>query len=537
MDDGTSSGYAQNAKTQYEYFYKFREDKKYENSRNVTVRMASNCYLHSLTQGSTVGYRQVTTLYGANGENGKTVSKFVSPFEVRDIVVIGLPFPPATSYDYQRGALLEATDYKMVSGQYVHVKMIQNTYAQTESSIEVNKIGLAIGGEEWQPPLLMTPVPDMNRYALGRYLIILGLSRPSRTIETTYENNASFSKDVTLTYDAAMQFLKTKVEKVSNGKEIVTENFYPQDFVFSSGPILELKATHRFPLLEQLVSERGSDGIKKTISGSYMEYGYFGQLLLPSKLYKLTATAPLTNFSGVANTPNGTLNAAYKEVSSYVSYDAQGNIQQVKPRERENEYYIWGYNNTALVAKVQNATIDKVAYCDFESTDTGGWTFSNSATNYSTDARTGKRSFKGSTITRNITQGTYKLSFWAKAPAGMGTVNVNGLDKNIGSNWTYCEWQITPDQIIINPAQYFIQYSGSVSITLNGNLIDGLRLHPKGSLMETYTYDPLVGLTSASSANNTTVYYEYDALGRLSVIRDNNKNIVKSYQYQVAPRQ
>lgn len=49
--------------------------------------------------------------------------------------------------------------------------------------------------------------------------------------------------------------------------------------------------------------------------------------------------------------------------------------------------------------------------------------------------------------------------------------------------------------------------------------------------VNTYTHEPLVGLTSQTSTNDLTAYYEYDALQRLRIIRDQDRNIVKNYWY------
>lgn len=46
-----------------------------------------------------------------------------------------------------------------------------------------------------------------------------------------------------------------------------------------------------------------------------------------------------------------------------------------------------------------------------------------------------------------------------------------------------------------------------------------------------YTYIPLTGMTSATDQNNQTVYYEYDNLGRLFLVKDNEGNIIKKYKY------
>jgi YD repeat-containing protein len=49
--------------------------------------------------------------------------------------------------------------------------------------------------------------------------------------------------------------------------------------------------------------------------------------------------------------------------------------------------------------------------------------------------------------------------------------------------------------------------------------------------MTTYTYEPLVGMTSQCDARNTITYYEYDALGRLTLVRDQDGNIIKTFKY------
>ncbi|WP_188938395.1 hypothetical protein, partial [Puia dinghuensis] len=61
--------------------------------------------------------------------------------------------------------------------------------------------------------------------------------------------------------------------------------------------------------------------------------------------------------------------------------------------------------------------------------------------------------------------------------------------------------------------------------------IDELRLYPTTAHMMTYTYSPLIGLTSECSPNNTITYYNYDGLNRLKFIRDMDGNILKTFEY------
>jgi len=49
--------------------------------------------------------------------------------------------------------------------------------------------------------------------------------------------------------------------------------------------------------------------------------------------------------------------------------------------------------------------------------------------------------------------------------------------------------------------------------------------------LTTYTYDPLVGLTSMTDTRGYTMYYYYDGFNRLINIRDNEGNVVSEHEY------
>jgi len=54
------------------------------------------------------------------------------------------------------------------------------------------------------------------------------------------------------------------------------------------------------------------------------------------------------------------------------------------------------------------------------------------------------------------------------------------------------------------------------------------------SLVTTYSYSPLMGITSMTDPKGKITYYEYDSFGRLRIIRDKDGNIIKqtSYHYK-----
>jgi YD repeat-containing protein len=53
----------------------------------------------------------------------------------------------------------------------------------------------------------------------------------------------------------------------------------------------------------------------------------------------------------------------------------------------------------------------------------------------------------------------------------------------------------------------------------------------KNAQVTTYTYKPLVGMTSATEPNGVITHYDYDDFGRLWRIRDDSGRILKTYEY------
>jgi hypothetical protein len=61
--------------------------------------------------------------------------------------------------------------------------------------------------------------------------------------------------------------------------------------------------------------------------------------------------------------------------------------------------------------------------------------------------------------------------------------------------------------------------------------LNNLRSSLTGSLVSTFTYKPLVGMTSQTDPKGMTTYYTYDSFNRLSQVLDLNNNILKDYTY------
>jgi hypothetical protein len=62
-----------------------------------------------------------------------------------------------------------------------------------------------------------------------------------------------------------------------------------------------------------------------------------------------------------------------------------------------------------------------------------------------------------------------------------------------------------------------------------------LRLAYPNAHISSYSYKPLVGMTSHTDAKGMTTYYEYDDFNRLNVVKDHNGHLLKRYDYHYKP--
>ncbi|MCH5718622.1 hypothetical protein [Niabella hibiscisoli] len=98
------------------------------------------------------------------------------------------------------------------------------------------------------------------------------------------------------------------------------------------------------------------------------------------------------------------------------------------------------------------------------------------------------------------------------------------LVAKITGNVTYEQAVSLIDQSLLNNA---INYSDAAVRTELNKLRNGL----PGAFVETYTYKPLVGVTSVTDARGITVYSEYDNFNRLSVTKDHDGNVLTKKCY------
>lgn len=215
-------------------------------------------------------------------------------------------------------------------------------------------------------------------------------------------------------------------------------------------------------------------------------------------------------------------NTLYKSRLKYNLYDNRGNLQQSEIVGGTYSSIIWGYNDRYPIAQVSNAAFSDVAYTSFESDSKGSWIFSGTPVVDNT-VPTGSQCYllsSGSLSKAGLNSNKeFQLSYWKKTGA---VVNISGgtisktLTGRTVDGWTY----------IVQ----FLSVNGTLVVGGTG-YIDELRIHPKEAQMTTSGYLPAVGITFKADTRGNIIYYEYDGMQSLKYEKDQNKNIIKSYDY------
>ncbi|CAD0002113.1 DUF5977 domain-containing protein [Flavobacterium chungangense] len=79
--------------------------------------------------------------------------------------------------------------------------------------------------------------------------------------------------------------------------------------------------------------------------------------------------------------------------------------------------------------------------------------------------------------------------------------------------------------------------SASCKEQLLRNALDTFRATFPNAFISTYTYNPLIGVTSITDPRGNVSYYEYDALGRLQFVKDKDLNVLQKYCYNYKGQQ
>jgi len=533
--------------------------------QGIVMLQGNSIFPISYSQGSHVVYNKVTLIEENNGRSEFYFTSFLdnpdfnpvysfpvnmTNFSTNEI----LRFSPATCNENRRGLLTKKIDYNQIGNKLSETNFEYrveglnsatsqdgaNTYDDVFFSITripASFTNVIYSGSLGLVPSAGSPSGVWFLNNTG-YKIKKDWITKSKEQIITYDPQTGSTLDVSNTffYDNPVHAQLTRtITTNSKGENIVTINRYPGDESLLSSPVLDnatintinhLKNTFQYDKLLEQITQKNSQNISRN------RFSY------------------INNSGNVHKVSKEVGNNGLQEELVY-KYDNKGNITNITKKGSQTLSYIWGYNNQYVVGSISNANTNEVFHDNFE--ENLGWNFPSVSFDKSKQF-TGNKSLKifNPSSTKLLIQSNnwlninlqaprkFKYSGWVYSDGPQAELVflmkynknspqsfdlIHSVTTNIINKWTYIEgvYQVPTG---ITALGLRLDNNGG------GNIwFDDLRLHPDNAEMTTFTYSPLVGLTSQVDLNNKPTYFDYDNFNRLDLVRNKDRQIIKKYCY------
>lgn len=433
----------------------------------------SNLPLGNSARGNLVGYDQVTVSYGANGENGKSVFYYMNSADeiIQSPQESFFPNSPTLTHSPSNGQLLRQVDY---TGNGKKIRETINSYTlRGEASQRLTGFLVRTFGPINQPGSAIQYhwyyEPSEWWHLSGSYQIDYDVNDPANVRGTSSFARYYFE-------NPAHKFMTKKQTLSSEGETMIEQWQYPLDVTGAPPEIWDNSNPH-FKNQQNLLINHSITTNNIFTSGEKNDYQYL----------------PDQNVVVLNTIQKGRRDGTYEPRITIEPFDRWGNPLSVSKINDSKTSYLWGYKGTLPIAQAVNAQSSQLFFEGFEENGMPD-----------KQARSGVKSFTGK-YTFAQPPGFYPdpnstLSYWYFE----------------GGTWKYKA----------------LPYSGGSFALTDGEKIDDVRICPAEVKMTTYTYDPLVGITSVTDPNGQTTYYLYDELSRLKAIKDFKGNVVKRFDYQ-----
>ena len=427
---------------------------------------------------------------------------------------------------------IETHDYKY---NYHYTGSFQNTYVRKLTDYP-NTSNWGLNESATRQMLIGYGVPISylpHVFSYYKYEIVSGWTELEEEISLKNMNGALVETKYKYKYDGAKTFYPSSISTSDSRNSYKTQVMqYPYDFPTVQPYSAMLEKNIISPAISTI--ERLGEGVAgQVISTKRINYFNWGNnIFQPSSI----------EVSTLANAPEPRL--------TIHAYDSFGNPLSLSADRGPKTTYKWSYNKQYPIAEAKNASLNEFYHQNFED---GEVDYDGSLMYDNTKAHTGKYSGRltnpnasemvsHSTKRIAINQGVkrkFTFSGWVYSDAptvelflfmmkpGETAYNsyYDNMQTTVKNKWTYMQKDF---EVPADVYEVFLRLDNNSF----GNVwFDDLRIQPSDASMNTYTYSPLVGMTSAIDDSGKTVYYEYDSFQRLKSIKDQNRNIVKTYDY------
>lgn len=484
-------------------------------------------------------YLSVTEYYGSSGENGKIEYKYTDPALIVQSGMIGQDEFLTEKNIYKKNG----ASYDLISKEKKKYSVLETTgtmYTDATNSRERRAWGLDFDvlRDQFETGSGDCGTVYNSSTCFPSLYFQISLRLVSSPIMLKADTAILISNDTFLTSKTYLYNVQNTLSPIcvltndSKGNIRIEKVKYPSDFngittsdTLSAG-IKNLRDKHIIePKIETSTYLQNSDSSNtRLISSNFMSYRK--DLPVPYRVYRIPVSTPIADFApATVSSGNISKDSRYETSVLFNSYDIKGDLVEQQKVNDVKQNYIWDYSYKYPIAQIVNADSSSVGYTSFEADGKGGWSYSGT-TAIDTTSPTGTKCYNlaGGNITKsNLASSTYVVSFWEK---NSNPVSVNGSSTPIRTGktidgWTYFEFEVTSTSVTISGSQY----------------VDEVRLYPKGAQMKTFTYEPLIGIINECDEVNRIKYYKYDTFGRLRLVKDQDKNILKVFDYQFSQNQ
>lgn len=319
---------------------------------------------------------------------------------------------------------------------YLYHSMI-GLYEPFRGIILVNhSFGMADNCYPWAPDDEMLPY----KYTYNAYPLIRSWYQCERTIKTEYLGSGSIISDENLTFDQYGN-VSQKTALTSEGATATTHYFYPDDNYY--GNTVENQMVIDGMVSNPIVTQESLDGILLTEQFTqYAQDASTSNRIYPKYVQNRKGTGPNND-----DVDENRITIDY--------YGPKGNIRQYTPANGRPVSFIWGYNDTRIIAKLENVTYFSIP-----------------------------------------------------------SATINNLVALSNADNDNCR-TVGCNEMALRDA------------------LNNLRNSLPGALVTTFTYDPLVGVTSITDPKGDPKIFSYDNFGRLSTVRDKYDNILTKNEYNI----
>ncbi|WP_422079425.1 hypothetical protein [Ulvibacterium sp.] len=360
------------------------------NALPVIVGSAASHNAFSKDAGSYVGYDQVeVTSEGTDGDNGKTIKKFYNEedtfraFTNIDYVDDNYQYPPIRVP--HNGLLKTEEVYKKTDlGGYVKIRETEHDYeingidatGFSLSDLYTNTDYIISASREIpfsHPNVINAPLYVCEEFQIQLYPHYSNLIQQTGITERVFDeqgNNPVVTTQEFAYENNSSHWQRTKTTVSQNdGSFLETKIYYPNDISSATslnegGPLTDFgaiqdlgsDAQHQIATPIQTVQTRigpAPTSQREVLSVQRNEYGQFGTYDDSGTPVVLKTLRPVTTAISKGN-------ATVEPRLQYLDY-LEGKPLEVRKENGIDISYIWGYNNTYPIAKIENASYDDLA--------------------------------------------------------------------------------------------------------------------------------------------------------------------------------